>query len=345
MAKRVRVGQTSAGPFYTLPGNSAELRNEAGELTDTIFGQEFESTESGLIGYTINSNALYKGFAGYVVNLMKGGVPATLTDAAMSQVGATKTYVVTDTSKSRLDPATPIVVKDNAVDKTAEVESIDFLFGKVTFKSSYTVTGPVTISGKSIPVTAIAGAKSFTLTQTAAAIDNTDIPTAKGNGGFRTFEYGLKTVSLEMSGIYKASNGFVTALKSREPIFVEINPDGSNLSVCRGIFKYTSQGQSGDVGALEEETVALRLNVLDNDLWARPFGWEHSALTTLNQGIRIALNSWENNQLIYMHYLPDGSTGFGGDAVVTDLSLAGGLEVMNEFTFNVQGSGAPVAIP
>lgn len=347
MVKRVQISSDDI-TYFTLPGNSGELRNEAGELTDTIFGQPFESFESGLISWTLNSNALYKGFAGYIVKLMKGGAPIAMVDEPMNLV-AGKTYIITNTAKQFIDIATTIVVEDATVDHTADVESINFVTGEVTFKAAYTVTAPVTITGAYIPTTAIAGAKTFTLTQTANPIDNTDIPTAKANTGFRTFEAtGLKSVSLELGGIYKLANGFVAALIARAPIYIEINPDNSNLSVARGIFKYTAQGQSGDVGALEEETVTLRLNV-PQDLpsgivWSTPFAWKHAALTTLSMAIRKALLAWEANASLFVKYLPDGVAGFKGGAVVTDISLSGGLESMNEFVVNVQGSGAPTAI-
>lgn len=346
-AKRVQISADDV-TYYTLPGNSGELRNEAGQLTDTIFGQAYQSAEAGLIGWTLNSNAVYKGFAGYIVRLMKGGTPVVMTNEACTFVSG-KTYQITNVAHQYIDIATTIVVKDNAVDHTVDVLSIDFLTGKVTFKAAYTPTTPVTVTGAYIPVTAIAGAKTFTLTQTAIAIDNTDIPIAKANSGFRTWEAtGLRTVTLELGGIYKLANGFVAALTSRAPVYIEINPDNSSLSVARGIFKYTGQGQSGDVGALEQETVNLVLNV-PQDLGAislvAPFSWNHSGITTLSMAVQLALAGWQNGTSIYVKYLPDGTNGFKGPAVITDISLSGGLESMNQFTVNVQGSGAPVVQP
>jgi predicted secreted protein len=344
-AKRVRLSDDETN-YYTLPGNSAEVRDEAGQLTDTIFGQPSESTETGLLTWMLNSQAFYKGFAGYIVKLMKGGEPQTMTGEAMSLVSG-KTYVITNTAKQLIDVDTTVTVLDNAVDHTADVENIDFLFGKVTFKSSYTVTGPVTITGKYVALTAIAGARTFTLTQTATANDNTDIPDAKSNGGWRTFETdsGLKSVSLEIGGIFKSTNDFRTALQTRSKVYIEINPDNSNLSVARGLMKYAGRSQSGDVGALEQETITLRLHVPEGDIWKVPFAWNHSALTKLSRAVRIALAGWESGADVFVEYLYDGTNGFTGPAVVTDISLRGGLESMNEFTVALQGSGAPTAVP
>lgn len=344
MAKRIQVSSDDT-TYYTLPGNSGELRNEAGDLTDTIFGQSFESGETGLITGTINSNALYKGFAGYIVSLKKSGVSTLGTAMATAQVGATKTYQISDLTKQILDASVAVIVLDNATPVTTDkIESIDYMFGKVTFAASYTVIGPVTITANYLPMTEIAGSKSFTLTQTAATIDDTDIPTAKANGGFRTFDPGLRTVSLELGGIYKLSNGFRAALTSRDPIYVEINPDAAGLSTCRGIFKYMSQGQSGDVGALEEETISLKLAVPETDLLLTPFAWSHASASKLSPAVQAILNAWQNETMIYVKYLPDGATGLKAEAVMTDVSLAGGLDAMNEFTANFQLSGAATVI-
>lgn len=343
MAKRVQISTDGNAPWYTLPGNSAELRNEAGELNDTIFGQNFSSGETGLISWTLNSNALYKGFAGYIVSLKKAGTPVALSDEPMSLVSG-NTYVITDKDKRIIDLDTAVTVEDDGSDETAEIESINYMTGEITFNSGYAVTGPVTISGKYIPVSEIAGAKTFTLTQTAETIDETDIPTARANDGYMVFSQGLKTASLELSGIYKTTNAFQTALEDRESFIVEINPDNNALSIARGIFKFASRGQSGDVGALEEETISLRLSVPDNELMVTPFTWIHDSSTTLNQGVQILLDAWLAGDNVHVRYLPDGSTGFKGEAVITDISLTGGLEAMNEFTVNLQGSGAVDAV-
>lgn len=273
MVKRLQLSDNDT-TYYTLPGNSAQVRDESGELTDTIFGQDFASSETGLLSWSISSQAFYKGFAGYIVKLLKGGVPVTMTAEAMSLVSG-KTYIITNTAHQVIDVDTATVVLDNAVDHTADVDNIDFVTGQVTFKSTYTVTGPVTITGAYVPLTAIAGARTFTLTQQSSVNDNTDIPTAKANGGWRTFDSGtgLKTVSLEIGSIYKSSNAFRDALAARAKIYVQINPDNSNLSVFTGVFKYAGRGQSGDVGTLEQEDITLRLYVPEGDIWKRLAAW------------------------------------------------------------------------
>ena len=345
MAKRVRISDDAGSNWYTLPGNSAELSSEAGEIDDTTFGQDFSSTQTGLIGWTLSANALFKGFAGYSAKILKVGTSTTLTDEAMSVVSG-KTYQITDSAKRVLNRAVAVTVEDNSVTvSAANIESIDYLFGRITFVSSYTPTTPITISGAYYPMATVGCANTFSLTQTANANDVTCPSEAQSNSGHRVFDYGLKNVSVELSGIYNASNAFRALLAARTEIILEINPDGNGKTVARGFFKPTKTGQSGDVGDLESESITFNLSVPDNDAIPYPFHWLIATDSTINTAIKKALESWEASALIDIAYLPDGTTGVKGDAVITDLTLTGGLEVMNEFTVNVQGSGALSAYP
>lgn len=345
MAKSIRLSADNI-TYNTLPGNTGELSNESGQLPDTIFGQDFESNFPGLIGWTVNANGIFKGFAGYSVGLNISGTSTAMTDEATTQVGSSQTYAITDVTKNMWDRSVALVVEDNAsVVAASNIESIDYLFGRVTFVSGYTVTGAITVSGNYLPHALVAGSRSFTLTQTSSPIDETTIPDAQANDGHRIFDYGLKTVSLDISGVYAASNGFRQALIDRGEFIVEINPDGSDLAAARGFFRYVNQGQSGDVGALEEETITLSLSVPDDDQIPAPFAWLIDSTSTLSPAIRTAIAGWQNNNRIHVQYLPDGTNGVRGEVVVSDLSLAGGLEAINEFTVNLQGSGALTAVP
>lgn len=344
MAKRVRVSNDAGVTYYTLPGNTAELRNEAGEIVDTIFGQAFESNEAGIIGWSITSNALYKGFAGYVATLKQQGATTPTTGEAFSLVSG-KTYQIDDTTKQIWDRNNTITIYDNAAPvAAANIESYDYLYGKVTFVASYTPTGAITADLNFFPTADLCGANAFTLTQTAEAIDNTDMCIASSNGGYRTFQYGLKTVSLELSGIFNAANGYLTKLRNRSTVIIEINPDGSQESVCRGFFHSTTHTQSGGVGELEQESNTFQLNVPDDDKLATPFSWNHSVTTTLSEAVKILLDAWESDTTIDAQYLYNGTNGEEGLAIVTEVTLSGGLEVMNEFAVTLQGTGVPSTV-
>lgn len=346
MAKRIRVSADGT-TFYTLPGNAGETTFEAGELEDTVFGQDFSSTFPGLVGSTINANALFKGYAGYMTTIKKIGTSTTLTDEPMALVSG-KTYQVTDVTKRVLNRAVAATVSDNATPVSASnIESVDWLFGRVTFTAGYTPTGPITISGAFFPLAAVGCANSFTLTQQANANDNTCMETARTNDGYRTFEYGLKTVSLELQGIFKESNGFRALVQARSELVIEIDLAGDGKNVARGFFRAGTTGQSGNVGELESENITFNLSVPQDDAGVipYPFGWIFASDTTLSQAIRLSIASWANKTNLDVQYLHDGVNGFQAEGIVTDLSLSGGLEQMNEFTANFQLSGQPTDVP
>ncbi len=343
MAKRIQISPDAGTTWYTFPGDQGDLTDTANAIKDTILGQDFASDQTGMINWQISTNGLYKGFAGYVAKLLKSGTPTTFTAEATTNVSG-NIYQISSTTKRVWDRLTPIVVHDGV---TLLVEgtnySVDYLFGKVTLSAP--PSGAVTLAGKYLPMTQVAKANSFTLTQTAATIDNSVFETAQANGGYNTYEYGLRTVSLSLKGIYASSNGFRALLAARTELVIEINPDGSSLTVARGFFKPMTTGQSGNVGALEEQTLNFQLSVPDQSDISLPFNWAFATASTLSTALKTALNDWIAGTLALVNYLPDGTNGSKGSAVITDVTLTGGLDVMNTFALKFQGSDAPVAYP
>lgn len=351
-AKRVRVSDDDV-TYYTLPGNSGEMIDENGQLIDTVFGQDFESNESGIQNWQLNANALYKGFAGYQVTLKKTAVSSTaMTAEAMSLVSG-KTYSIDDTSKEIWDiEADSLDILDNAVSvAAADVESIDYLNGQVTFTASYTPTTPITVTGHYYATAAVAKAREYTLTQNAVAIDQTALEDAQANNGNSIFCYGLKTIGLDIQGIYAAASSFRALLTGRTLFVIEIAPEGALTgSYFRGFFKLTGRNQSGDVGALEEEGLTFTLNIPQDDVTYPdkllvPGKWIHPAGTQLNIAVQQVLNAWEGSLDIWLEYLPDGTNGWAGIGIVTDCTMSGGIGAMNEFAANFQGDGEATATP
>lgn len=342
MSKRIQISDDGT-TYYTFPGNKGTFSNEAGSIKDTIFGADFDSNQTGLISWTIEGNGLYKGFAGYVTKIMKSGSPTAVTGEATTLVSG-KTYKITDATKNVWDRTVTAVVKDGGTPvAAADIDSIDYLFGRVTLAAGYTPTGSITVDVSYLPLTQVAGANSYTLTQTANAVDSTDYETAQGNGGFRVYEYGLKTVSLSLKGIYKSTNGFADLLASRAELIMEINVDGGELSVARGFFKPMSTSQDGDVGDLEADSVDFSLSVPEGQ--PLPFEWIIDSSSTLSMSIKKAITNWQNGTLCYMNYLADGESGKQGQGVITDLTLTGGLEAMNEYAIKFQGCDSPDVYP
>ena len=324
------------GTYNALPAPGGSLSRNGEELEDTILGQSFQSTEAGLISWSISATARYKGFAGYKATVKKAGTSTSASGLSMSQLEG-QTYMIDDFSKSLWDQSAAVTVYDNGTDVTSDVDNINHLFGQVTFNDSYTVTGPVTVDCSYLPLSSFGKAQSFNLTMTANTIDDSDLSTVQSNSGFRTYKMGLRTVSLDLSSFYDTSNEFFTTLKNRDQVIIELNPDGNQKSVARGFFRMLTDEQSGDVGAQEEESVTFNLNVQESD--QVPFDWYHASDTTLNQAIVDMLNAWEDRGTVWAKYLPDGTNGYKGELVPTDVSLSSGLDSMAEFTCNGQGSG------
>lgn len=344
MAKRIKISDDDGATSYTFPGSKGEMTREGNPINDTILGQIFKSDQTGLISWGVNTNGVYKGFAGYKVTLKKSGSSTVMTDEATTLISG-KTYQISNSAKRVMNRAVAVVVEDNGSPVSAvNIESIDYLFGRVTFVGGYTVNGAVTITGAYLPMSTIAKANSYTLTQTTNPIDNSVFEVVQANEGYRTYEAGLKTVSLALKGVYDSSNAFEDLLEDRAECVIEINPDGTGASIARGWFKPMMTGQQGDVGELEEQSLNFSLSVPDQEDVIYPFAWLHTS-TTLNTSLQKALTAWQDGTLIDVFYLPDGTNGFTGDAIVTDVTLSGGLETMNDFNVKFQGCGQPVAEP
>lgn len=341
--KRIRVSSDDV-TFYTLPGNTASLTQDGAVVDDTVFGQAYKSEQPTLINSSITSPAFYKGFAGYVADLKQvSGSSTTFTDEATTLLSG-KDYQINNTAKRIWDRTATFVVKDGAVDHTADVEAYDYLFGVVRFKSTYTVTGAVTVSAKYFATSTIAKGNNFTLTMTAEATETTDFETAQANGGIRTFQQGLKTVNLEIKGFYDVTNAFYTELTNRSEVIVEINPEGNSASIARGFFRMTQDNLTGNVGAIEEENIKFNLTVPSDDFMLWPFRWRHVA-TTLSTAVQKVIDAWQDGTSIKVQYLPDGTTGKKFTSYMTSISLAGGVDGMNVFSCTFQNSGAGVAVP
>jgi hypothetical protein len=339
MAKKFQISDDDGTSWATFPGSQASVGTELGQIDDTVFGHDYSSIQPGLKNCQFSSNGFYKGFAGYIAKVMKSGTPTAMTAEATTQIGSTKTYQITDATKRALSIAHAVVVDDGGTPVAAgDIASIDYLFGKVTFDAGYTPTGAVTFDAYYLPLTQIARGNSFSLTQTAAAVDVTAYEDAQANDGTQVFDYGLKTVSLEIGGFYSISNAYKALLEARSTLIIEINPDGAGKSSARGFFKPAGTDQSGNVGEPETESISFSLFVPDIEGMAHPFAWNHTSDTTLSLALRRALQAYQAKEKYLYRYLPNGVAGIECEGVITDISLSNALDAMNDFTLSVQGS-------
>ncbi len=345
-AKIIQVSDDAGVTFEELPGNTGTLTLDGDQLDDTILGQTFRSAEAGLINWGVTSNSIYKGFAGYQAKILKGGTPVTVTAEAMT-VESGQIFRIDDAAKEVWDRSATIVVTDGVTPVTDEVEWFDFLFGRIKFVDSYTVVGDITIDVDYIPLAVFGTNNAFTLTMTAHAIDTSDFPDVQANNGHRNFIAGLRTVTLELTGVFNASNTYKADLAAGTEYIIELQPVGQTPAdaFCRGFFKIVDTDQGGDVGALEEENVTFNLSVPTGDDPPQVvFNWDYAVSQVLSQSIRILLESFIAQTVIEVQYLTDGAAGYEGECIVTDVTLTGGLDAMNEFEATLQGSDELTAV-
>lgn len=86
MAKVVQVSDDNGSTWYTLPGNGGEFSKESSSIDDTVFGQDYKSSEVGLIGWTVSAQAFYKGFAGYSADIKKAGSNTAFTALSLIHI-------------------------------------------------------------------------------------------------------------------------------------------------------------------------------------------------------------------------------------------------------------------
>lgn len=335
--KIIRVG-LARNSLSTLPGNSGELSIESSDNDTTIYGNVFSSSLPGVLDHSFSGNAWMRETAGFEAKIKKSGTPTAFTTEAMSLVSG-KTYRIVDFAKSLWDYTEALTVFDNAVAvSAANIASIDYMFGAVTFAAGYTVTGPVTVTGTYMPTAAFGCANSVSLTQNAEAVLDSCFETIQANDGFNSYRAGLKTVSAELSGFYKTTNDFVELLKARESFVLEIDWEGNGQTMCRGVFRVGSTGLSGDVGANEEFSASF---VLSTPEGVTPFSWYFGATTQMTAGMQAIINAWVNRQDLFFDYFPFGfgSKGYEGQMVVTDASISVDSGSIAEMSVSGQGNG------
>lgn len=334
-AKSIDVRRNPIDPWVALPGSTGELNLDQATVDDSISGSNFTSMQPTLITWGVNANGYFKGFPGYQATLKRAGTPVSMTDepTASSNGG----FYIVDRDRSVLDRNTPVVVNDAGfpVDE-ADIEFIDYLQGGVVFVDSYTPNGAITITGSFRPTSPICFAQTFNLGLTADTENVTDFCTAQNNNGFAIFRYQRQTVELTLDGFYSPTSNYNADLIGRTEVIIEVNPDGQGLSVARGYFKATSVAQSGDVGNTETQSATYMLFVPEGV--SRPFSWYHSPVTSIPEGIKIVLDAWEDRAEIELRYTPENGLTSTGAALVADTSLESGVEDINTFTFNFQGT-------
>lgn len=337
-AKLVQVADLSETAWYTAPGDSADLEESKDSEEDTIFGQAWTSQQPTLNSWTLSTNARYRGFAGYKSAVRRSGTPTAFTGVPLSQEDG-QTYIVDSISDTPWDWNSDIVIEDNATTvDDADIVEIDPLFGRVVFADDYTVTGPVTASGDRFPLSTFGKANTFDLTQNADTTETTSFEEAATNGGWMTMRPTLRSAELSLTAFYREDTDFTTPLRDNEQFVIELDPAGNGESLARGIFRVSSESNSGDVGGDEETSVDFVLSVPNG---FRPFSWYHESTTNIPDALKLLLDSWTQGDNVKARYLPLGQDNEGrkGEGVITDISMSSDVNGLVEFDVSLEGSG------
>ena len=329
--------------YNTLPGSSGEISVETSDNDNTIYGGVFASSLPGVADFTLSGNAWLRQTPGFQATVKRAGTGTTFTGEAMEQEDG-QTYIITDKTKDLWDYNVGVTVFDDASEvSAANIESIDYLFGRVTFVAGYSVVGAITVDGSYFPVATFGCANSISLTQNAEAILASCFDTTQTENGYNTYDSGLKTVSAELSGFYRTANDFFTILSDRDTIILEVDWEGDGQTKCRGVFNVQSYSQSGDVGQQEESSVTFNLFVPEDIL---PFSWYFGATSKMSPGMKDIINAWITRQNLYFKYFPTGTLAksYAGQVVVTDASISTSVDAIGELSLSSQGDGELIEV-
>lgn len=341
--KVIRVSDDNV-TFYSVPATTMDLTVTTEATDDSILGQTFTSQFPSLATWEISSDAISKGVSGYEVDILKTGTPTATTGEVMSLVSGL-TYETATESRNLWDyNATTTIYDDGTPVDAADIESINYLLGRVTFVSGYVPAGAITADFSYMSTSSYGCFNSMTLTQTQDANDDTCFQDARLNNGLRTNVAGMRTVSLSASGYRRAGFDPISELLARDVLVLEIRSDEDGYSKARGYFTISSATPfSGAVGENDQTSVEFMLYVPSSDFL--PFAWTHDLVNTnLSQAVLIILDAFANQTDIYVELLPNGvadrTGGWTGAAVVTDASLESSVEGTPVFSFTSTGSGA-----
>jgi len=204
---------------------------------------------------TATNNAKHQA---YLVTIKKSGTPTAMSDEALGAVAeSTTVFQITDATKRVVDTGTSISFKANNVAVNAsKVGSFDYLTGKVTFTEAQ--TAPITMSGKYMPMSAIANAKSYSLTLSAKVNESTSLDDTNTDPA-KTYLPGPKNVALEVGRFDDLSGDLADVLDAATPIVVEIRQGGGTI-IRRGWFVAVKDDESGGVQDLESESISFALS-------------------------------------------------------------------------------------
>ncbi|MEW5725090.1 MAG: hypothetical protein AB1896_18400 [Thermodesulfobacteriota bacterium] len=193
---------------------------------------------------------------GYKTTVKKSGTSTAFTDEPMSLVSG-NTYQITDAAKRVFDRSQVPTFKEALVAiPSSDVVSVDYLNGKVTFATPK--TGTVYVTGKYMPLAAIGGGHSYSLSVSREILDDTDYVQANVSAS-RHRTSGLLDVAVTIGRLENLANDFFDLIEGGQAVVIEIDRGGSG-DKAKGWFVLESIANAGEVATLETGDLSFQLD-------------------------------------------------------------------------------------
>lgn len=153
--------------------------------------------------------------AGKSVLLKISGAPVTMTGEATTSAGDNKTYQITNAAKQVVDFASTLTVLESG-SATTDSYVFDYLSGRVVFDAADAGRGPITVTGKYLPMTTAAYANSVSRSETCSLGDATVFQDTH-----RHRIPLLKSASGTLTQIDVTDDTYIDALVAGKPIVIE----------------------------------------------------------------------------------------------------------------------------
>jgi len=188
---------------------------------------------------------------GYQANIKKSGTSTSFSGEAMT-VTTGNTFQIDDSAKQVFNFNSTFTFYEDAVAiSDSDIDSIDYMYGKVTFSTSK--TGSITVDGAYYPMANIAGAYQATQNTTNQIINVTSFE----NQGFVEKLPNQKDITVTCTRFDDLSKDFQDILENGSSIVIEFIPSTGNGN--RGWYVLDSANQNLDMSNVVEESLSFQL--------------------------------------------------------------------------------------
>ncbi len=200
----------------------------------------------------------------HLTTIKTTGTSTAVVGGALSNVSG-KIYRVTDSAKRVMDPATDPDVLDNGVSVAdADIESIDYLTGTVTFATAYTPTTPITMSYNYLPLLTLAECREFSANFSNGLLDDTIFgDTARSRmAGIFDADGTVGSLDKALDTDIDSGGGTVTwenLLSNGAAKVLEIDPAAGSTLPFRMWVLFDSEGLAAAVDDIVNATISWKL--------------------------------------------------------------------------------------